>query len=71
MEKISGKGVETFIMADLGALNSYVFTTQQTQSSTIKNSADSQQHTIEILLGGDTNTIAPSDFIGNYVNILL
>jgi len=58
-------------MADLGALSSYAFTTQQIQLGTIKNDTEFQQQVVEILLGGDSNTIAPSDYIGNYVNILL
>ena len=58
-------------MAELGALSSHVLCTQQIQISAIKNNAEIQQQVVEILLGGDSNTIAPSDFIGNHVNILL
>ncbi len=58
-------------MSDLGALSSYAFAVQQVQLSILKSNMEAQQQAIEVLLGDDTRRIAPSDFIGNYLNIEL
>jgi hypothetical protein len=58
-------------MSNLGALSSYAFAIQQVQLSIMKNSIENQHQAIEILLGDDNRSIAPSDLIGTCVNIEL
>ena len=58
-------------MADLGALSSYTFAVQQVQMSILKNNVETQQQAIEILLGDNNRSVAPSDFIGTCLNIEL
>lgn len=58
-------------MSELGCLSSYSLAIQQTQMSLIRNSVEMQQKTIEILLGDENRSIAPSDFVGQTVDVTL
>lgn len=56
-------------MSDIGAISSYTLAIQQMQLSLIKNSAEMQQKTIEVLLGEDTRAISGDSPIGKTVDI--
>ena len=57
--------------SEMGALSSYALAIQQMQMSLIKNSVDLQRQAIEVLLGDDNRTVAPSDSVGNNVDVSL
>lgn len=56
-------------MSDIGAISSYTLAIQQMQLSLIKNSAEMQHKTIEVLLGEDTRAISSDSPIGKTVDI--
>ena len=58
-------------MSDIGAISSYTLAIQQMQLSLIKNSAEMQQKTIEVLLGDDTRAVSSDSFVGRTVDIEL
>ncbi len=58
-------------MSELGSLSSYALIIQKTQISLIKNSAEMQQKTIEVLLGDDNRAISSAEFIGKNVDVCL
>ena len=58
-------------MSDIGAISSYTLAIQQMQLSLIKNSAEMQQKTVEVLLGDDTRVISGDSFVGKTVDIEL
>lgn len=58
-------------MSDIGAISSYTLAIQQMQLSLIKNSAEMQQNTIEVLLGDDTRVVSSDSFVGRTVDIEL
>ena len=58
-------------MSDIGAISSYTLSIQQMQLSLIKNSAEMQQKTIEVLLGDDTRVVSSDSFVGRTVDIEL
>lgn len=58
-------------MSDIGAISSYTLAIQQMQLSLIKNSAEMQQKTVEVLLGDDTRVISGGSFVGKTVDIEL
>lgn len=56
-------------MAELGAISSYTLAVQQMQMSLIKNSVDMQKQAIEILLGNNDRSVAPSATNGHNVDV--
>lgn len=58
-------------MAELGAISSYALAIQQMQVSLIKNAADMQKQAVEILLGDNSRTAAPSPTNGHNIDIFV
>ena len=58
-------------MSELGALSSYALSVQQMQITLIKNAVEMQQEVIEVLLGDDSRTVAPSATNGHNVDITI
>lgn len=58
-------------MSELGSLSSYALIIQKTQTSLIKNSAEMQQKTVEVLLGDNNRGVSSSEFVGKNVDISL
>jgi len=58
-------------MSELGSISSYMLAIKQVQVSLLKNTAEMQQKTIEVLLGDDTNRISANDMVGKNVDVRL
>lgn len=55
--------------AELGAISSYTLAVQQMQMNLIKTNIDLQKQAIEVLLGDNNRTVAPSENLGQNVDI--
>lgn len=55
--------------AELGAVSSYALAVQQMQMNLIKTDIDLQKQAVEVLLGDDNRTVAPSENLGQNLDI--
>ncbi len=53
----------------IGAIGQYQLTLQQVQMKLMKNTMDMQQQAVEILLSPDNRSVAPSETLGQNINI--